>query len=511
MEGSGTQTRFIGLDALFQYTGSGVQLFSGMVFYIIIVRMFNTQSVGAIALFVAIIGLFNVIFSFGLGTAAQHFTSYNLGKGDFPSVKRTIHRIILYGLILSLIGLISLQIFAPLISQIFLHSHSYTELVRILGIVLFGNIMFGVLNGSLLGIQNFRLSAIINIAIWVTYYFGAVLFAFYLRSIDTIVYGWAIGIFLGVSVELLVVLISIRKFLDGGTPPSNLNLFRYSLPVLMAGIISVGAASADRFVVSGLLNLSSLGIYNFSLLIATSISFLVAPFNNILMPKFSELFGRGEIGKIAPLTEVSSTMLSYFYVPSALGIAALAPNILYLLGGSQYMGGSMPLRIIMFSTAVFITQNILTQAVASVRRTRIFIYSSGFALASNVIFSIILIPKYALIGAAIGFSSVYGVTFVILYYFARRETVVKFNIHGISKVWFIGIVMFSIVAYMSYVFGQNLYLLPVYVLTGAFTFITLSRVVGVFKREDHELILSLFPSNFRVVRRALTILLLSKK
>ena len=313
------------------------------------------------------------------------------------------------------------------------------------------------------------------------------------------------------SVELLVVLASIRKFIDGGNPPSNVNLFRYSLPVLMAGIISVGAASADRFVVSGLLNLSSLGIYNFSLLIATSISFLAAPFNNILMPKFSELFGRGEIGKIAPLTEVSSTMLSYFYVPSALGIAALAPNILYFLGGSQYIGGSMPLRIIMFSTAVFITQNILTQAVASVRRTRIFIYSSGFALASNVIFSILLIPKYGLIGAAIGFSSVYGVTFVILYYFARRETVVKFDIYGLSKVWFIGFAMFSLVAYMSYVFGQSLYLLPVYVLTGAFTFMILSRVVGVFKREDHELILSLFPSNFRFVRRALTLLLLSKK
>lgn len=71
METSHHQSRSIGIDALFQYTGSGVQFFSGMIFYLIIVRMFSTSSVGAIALFLAIIGLFQVVFSFGLGTAAQ--------------------------------------------------------------------------------------------------------------------------------------------------------------------------------------------------------------------------------------------------------------------------------------------------------------------------------------------------------------------------------------------------------------------------------------------------------
>ena len=508
MDGNTSSTRSIGVDAIFQYTGSGVQLFSGMVFYIIAVRLFSTTSVGAIALFVAIVGLFNIVFSFGLATAAQHFTSYSLGKGDYASVRRTIYRILMIGTGLSVGGLLALQILASEISLVFLHSANYTELVRILGVVLFGNIMFGILNGTILGIQQFRLSAIISIVIWVTYYFGALFFAVYLRSIDTIVYGWIVGIFLGVAAELAVVLSSVRKYLGAGSPPANSYILRYSFPILLSGIMSYGAAYADRFIVSGLLSLSSLGVYNFSLLIASAIGFVAIPFNNILMPKFSEFYGKGEKDRIASTAEVSSTLLSYFYVPSALGIAALAPVILKLLGGADYVSGAVPLQIIMFFTAIFISQNIITQAVASVRRTRLFLYSSVFALAGNVLLSIILIPRFGLIGASLGYSSVYVITFGILYYFARKEGVVSFDISGILKVWASSILMFLMVDYFSVLFGSHIYLLPFYIVLGGAIYIGFAKIFRIFKRENKELVLSLFPSRLFFIRKILLFLVL---
>ena len=239
MEVAPTASKSIGIDALFQSAGSGVQLFSGTVFYLIAVRLFNTTNVGALSLFVAIVGLFNIVFSFGLSTAAQHFTSYNLGKGDYASVKRTIHRILLLSTSLSLAGLVTLEVLAGEISSIFLHSMAYTEMVRLLGIVLFGSIMFGILNGVMLGVQMFRLSAILSIVIWGIYYFGALIFAVFLRSIETIVFGWIMGIFLGVIIELFILLFSVRKYLGNGNPPSNALIIRYSAPILLSGI-SIG-------------------------------------------------------------------------------------------------------------------------------------------------------------------------------------------------------------------------------------------------------------------------------
>ena len=508
MDVGGAPYRSLGIDAIFQYAGSGVQLFSGMIFYVIVARLFNSSGVGAIALFVAIIGLFSIIFTFGMNAAAQHFTSYNLGIGDYGSVKATIYKFITYGFCLSIGGLITLFAVAPMISMIFLHSSNYISLIRMLSVVLFGNIMYGILNGTLLGFQNFRMTAVINIIIWITYYFGAVAFAVFLKSINTIVFGWMIGICLGVAVELIFVIVSLMKYLGPGKAPTNMFIFSYSVPILLSGLISYGAASADRFVVSGILNLSSLGIYNFSLLISVSIGFLASPFNNILMPKFSELFGTGKDKEIKPTAMVSSTLLSSFYVPSALGIAAIAPLILYLLGGNEYELGAAPLRIIMFSTALFITQNILIQTIASVRKTRLLLYSSLLALIGNVLISFILIPRYGLDGAAIGYSSVFAITFSSLYYFAWKADLIDFDKIGLLKIWVASISMFFVVEVVSNILGLKLMFLPFYILLGAGVYLPMVRILRVFKKENKELILSLFPENYVRLKRVVKFLIL---
>ena len=508
MESASAASKSIGIDALFQYTGSGVQLFSGMVFYMVITRLFSTTSVGAIALFVAIIGLFNVVFSFGLGTAAQHFTSFNLGRGDYPSVKRTIYKILGFGFTFSFIGFLTLLILSSEISLIFLHSTSYGFLVKVLSIVLVGNILFGILNGSLLGIQNFRLSAIINIVIWTSYYFGSILFALYIRSLDTIVFGWMAGIFIGVGIELAVVMASLRRYNGPGTSPRNLFLFAYSLPVLFSGLISYGAAYADRFVVSGLMSLSSLGVYNFSLLIASSIGFIAVPFNNILMPKFSELFAKNKIKDISSIVNVSSTLLSSIYVPAALGIAALGPILIQLLAGGQYVSGSTALRIIMIFSALCISQNILAQAIGSVRKTKIFLYSSLAAFSINIFLSFMLIPRYGLVGAAIAFSSVYAVSMVVLYLFARKYGVVSFDVSGLSKIWASSIIMFLFVYLFRELLGASMYLLPMYICVGIAVYLVSARLLKPFGEENKELVLSLFPSNYRRVKKAISFLML---
>ena len=504
--------RSLGIDALFQYTGSGVQLFSGAIFYLIVVRLFSTTIVGAIALFIAIVGLFNIIFSFGLGTAAQHFTSYNLGKRDYPSVRHTIRKIIFLGFLLSIVGFLFLIASAEPISLLFLHSTNYTTLVRLLSVVTLGNILFGVLNGALLGLQNFRLSAILNIVIWVSYYFGSILFALFLRNVDTIVFGWIIGISTGVILELAFVLKFISRYQGPGRAPSTNYLFAYSMPVLLSSLISYGAAYADRFVVAGLLNLSELGVYNFALLIVSSIAFLAVPFNNILLPKFSQYFSEDSREKISQSVRGSSLLLSSLYTPAALGIAALSPMVLDLLGGKSYEGASSALLIIMVLSSVFIASNILTQAIASVRRTKLFIYSSGMALAANVIFSIILIPYFGLIGAAFGFSSVYAATFAILYIYARRENLVSFDLSGTVKVWISSAIMFAVVIAFRDLIQPSIHFslltLPAYILLGAGVYLASARMLKVFSHEDKTMILSLFPVRYRKVRKFLSMMVL---
>ncbi|MCL5787609.1 MAG: polysaccharide biosynthesis C-terminal domain-containing protein, partial [Candidatus Thermoplasmatota archaeon] len=242
---------------------------------------------------------------------------------------------------------------------------------------------------------------------------------------------------------------------------------------------------------------------------ASSIGFIAAPFNNILMPKFSELFGRNRRDEIAENVKASSLLLTSLYVPAALGIAALAPSILLLLGGSSpYDEGSGALIIIMFFSAIFVSQNILSQAIASIRRTKLFVYTSAGALTANVFFSLLLIPPFGLEGAAFGFSSVYAVSFITLYYFARKEEVVKFDSVGTLKIWFSSIVMLLVILGLQFYIGLSLFLIPVYIGIGFIVYIALSKVIGIFKNENKEMVLALFPPNLKRVRKLISFFIL---
>ncbi len=506
--------RSTGIDAIFQFTGSGVQLFSGALFYLIIVRLFQTSTVGAIAFFLAIVGLFTVVFSFGLGTAAQHFIASHIGAKDYDAAKHTIFKILIIGTILAGVGTLALILLSDEVSVIFLHSTQYSGLVRLLSIDLFGNLLFGLFNGSLLGLQNFKMSALINSIIWAVYYFSAIGLSLYLRDLESIVIGWIIGIFLGVLLEFLVVM----KFLGNyparaktsGTRTNMIML--YSFPVLLSSLIGYGASYADRFIVTGLLSLSALGVYNFALLAASSIGFIAVPFNNILLPKFSNLYATGRRKEIRDHVIASSLLLSSVYVPAALGIAALSPEIIYLLAGSSYTGGAMPLAVIMVFSAVFVSQNIYTQAVASVRKTYFFVFGSIAALSANIIISILLIPRYGLIGASLGFSSVYAANFAAMGYFAFREKVGGADLMGLAKVWIAAAVMFAVVWLFSELLNQLVgysdYYIVLYIALGFVVYSVVARYIRIFKREDHDLVISMFPEKYARIRSLITVIML---
>lgn len=498
----------MGINVIFQYTSTGVQIFTGSIFYIIIAHLFSTSNVGAITLFVAILSFFSILFQLGLSTASQHFTSYNIGKGNYAVARNTIYKILTFTILLSALASSSLIALAPRISEFFLHSYSFVFLVRILGVVLFGNIIFSVLNGILLGMQNFRSSAIINVIIWILYYLGAVLLAFFFRSVNIIILAWFIGIFVGVIIELTIVLLSLRKFYGKGKSLPSIFIFSYSLPLMLSGIIYYGASSVDRFIVSGILNLSSLGIYNFSLLIAGSLSFVAVPFNNILMPKFSEYYGRGLNNDISNITKVSSTLLSIIYVPLALGVAALGPMILNLIGGGNYVAGSTALEIILFITSLVISQNVFAQALAAVRMTKIFIYSGAISLLLNMGLSIALIPRLGLPGAAIGFSSVYVSLFLIYFYFGKKNRILDFDIMGQVKIWLASGIMYIIVYLSKEAFGESLIHIPFYVCLGAIIYLLFVRSLKIFKNEDKHLVLSVFPEDFKRLRKILYMFIL---
>ncbi|MEM3846496.1 MAG: oligosaccharide flippase family protein [Candidatus Parvarchaeota archaeon] len=498
----------IGGGVLFQYLNSISLVLAGFVFYIYIIHFYPSALVGTVALLLAITALLNIFFPLGLGYGLQHFLSYHLGRKEYSSIKGMIVKFSAIGLALSALSFIFLYFSAPIFAFLFFHSPIYIQLIKFLGIDLFFMVLSTFLSGILIGLQNFKSQAKWNIiGIIVTYTLPVILLIFFNKTVF-IVLGWASGYALSsIAYSILI----FRRVANIKTPRQNVEvspIMKYAFPIFLASLIGYGSSYVDRFVVSYFLNLSVLGIYNFALLISSAISFLVSPFVTILLPKLSEMYGMGLREEMNKYIAKGIELLSTVYAPVAMLIAALSSYILLFLSSSEYLPASIPITIVMMTSSIFVSGNILSVSLQSIRKTKIFIISSSLALLSNFAISILLIPKFHMVGAAIGYSSISAVSFFVMLYYARKFDVFYMEGIKIGKIYISSIVMFLVIFALERMLPYSPLKLLIFILLGFAIYAGMIKVMKTFSKNDLDFIMLLIPWYLQRLKGLISLLFL---
>ena len=485
--------------ALYQFLATSSSFIAGSFFYIYLAKFYTPTDVGNVALLLATVGIFTSIFSLGLLQASQHFISYYLGKGEYSKIRAFVFKTVIYGTISSLVAMLSLIILSSYISGVFFHTFSFTGTIQLLSVYLFALIMFGVLSGILLGMQRFRRAAFVSIFASTLSYGLAGMLLFQYHTDEMIVAGWMIGYALGtLLLAISAIHISLRH-------PKEVLRFSYkevmlySTPILFSGIMGTSAAYIDRFVVAFFINVSTLGIYNFVLLVSSALSLFLTPLYNVLLPKLSELFSQKDKASIIKGVKLSTNLINFIYVPAALGAAALSGRIIILLSQTQYLSATVPMGIFLIISAMFITSGVLVQTVSSIRKTPIFVLSASTTLASNIILSIFLIPPFGIIGAAISNSSVTVLTFFILLWYTRLNGYSGLDFVATLKVWFVAGTMAMVVFIASTEMPGNLIYLTILIALGITIYLALARVARVFSVEDKEWMRQFFTDKYSMI------------
>ncbi|MEM3790984.1 MAG: oligosaccharide flippase family protein [Thermoproteota archaeon] len=207
----------------------------------------------------------------------------------------------------------------------------------------------------LLGLQNFKANGIISIISNTLAYCSIVPLLIINNNPLMIVVGWNIGYFIGTILTFLF-LFNRMKYI-GSKPATYIKIkpiIYYSFPLFISGLIVYGATYVDRFIVSYFLNLSEMGIYNFSLLFVSSLSILITPFGAILLPKLSEYYGKREYDKMRLIGSKAIEVLMAVYMPIALLVAAISKPILLFIANRDYLPGYIPIITILVINSVFI-------------------------------------------------------------------------------------------------------------------------------------------------------------
>ncbi|MGC8747244.1 MAG: polysaccharide biosynthesis C-terminal domain-containing protein, partial [Candidatus Saccharicenans sp.] len=150
---------------------------------------------------------------------------------------------------------------------------------------------------------------------------------------------------------------------------------------------------------------------------------------------------------------------------------------------------------------IFISSNVLGVSLQAIRKTRIFLLSSSLALLSNLILSILLIPRYSINGAGIAFSSIYIIVFAVLFYYAKKYDTVTIEKLKIAKILFSGFLMFFIMFLVQEHLGYSILKLFLYIIAGLAIYILLIRVTKTFNDTDLDLFLSLLSDKYIIIKR----------
>ena len=488
--------------AYWQYISSVLLVIVGGLFYIFIIHFYSTEIVGVFSLLSAIAYLFSTAFNLGLQQGIQHFISYHLGRGEDEKIRGLVRRFTVVGLLLSSAAFISLWLLSPALSLIFFHTYAFLDYLKLIDVELFSMIMVNILLYMLLGLQSFRLNGIMNIINFSVGY-GLIIPLILLNDNPIrIIYSWIIGYYL--TMFLLFVTIHRRLGKSSRDDREKVEIgpvFAYSIPIFISNLVGYGATYVDRFIVSFLVNLSELGIYNFALLITNALGILTLPFTSILLSRLSEFYGRNDSESFRLYSLKGSEVLTAIYMPVALLVAALSPSIILFLAKESYIAGSVPITIILIVSSLTVSVNIFAVTLQAIRKTRLFIISSSLGLLVNFVISIILIPRFGIDGAAVGYASTSIVSFLAILYYSRKHGTFILERMRMLKIFISGFLMFFLMIVVQDRLGYSILKLFVYLVTGLAVYLFFIRVFNTFDERDIDLFLGMVPDNYARIKR----------
>ena len=119
---------------------------------------------------------------------------------------------------------------------------------------------------------------------------------------------------------------------------------------------------------------------------------------------------------------------------------------------------------------------------------------------SNLVLSVILIPVFGIVGAAISYSSMNAVNFFIVYYYAKKFQIVNYDKKRIIKIWMASLIMFALVfSFQSFILYSMINIF-IFILSGIIIYLFEIKAFKLINRDEINYVLSVIPKRFSLVR-----------
>lgn len=171
---------------------------------------------------------------------------------------------------------------------------------------------------------------------------------------------------------------------------------KYSLPIVPHGISQVLLAQFDRIMIRSMVGNAEAGIYSLAGNIQLILIIITDSISTAWSTWFYDQMADDNINQI----KERAKELSLFFVVLAVGLLALSPELIFVLGGKNYESGKYVAIPMIMDAFVLFLYNIIVPAEYYKKKTIYIMFGTMAATVINLVMNYIFISKFGYVAAA---------------------------------------------------------------------------------------------------------------
>jgi len=189
-------------------------------------------------------------------------------------------------------------------------------------------------------------------------------------------------------------------------------LLVYSLPTLLAGTLTLCILWADRLLAGYFLTPIEVGIYHAASQLAMVFASILDAFGATFSPMIAHRFHRGQTKQLDELFKVSTKWGLYCSLPLFLVMVIAPQEVMEVLFGEQYVHGAPVLTILAISQLINVGTGVASRLLILTGHQNRWLLLSAVTLAVSVFLSLLMIPRFGLVGVALSSAGAMGGLFL---------------------------------------------------------------------------------------------------
>lgn len=357
------------------------------------------------------------------------------------------------------------------------------QLIALAGLVMMLDGMHLILWAVLRGLQNLRYEAVgMVVGQGLTLIFGAtalflrlplhsLLIALGLGSLWNVLYGWRALKRQGLSLHPQFSARIFRAFV------------RYAIPFALAGIFVKVYSYIDTVLLQELRGDLEVGWYSVPYKITYAFQFLPMALSAAVYPALANTWASDK-ARVQWIFDRALLYAIVFALPIALGIAALAPEIILTIYGADFANSIKPLMISIFGLVFIFLYFPVGALLNATDRQNVNTAFMGITMFANVGLNLVLIPHYGAVGASIAAVSTNAFLWLGTMLWATRVLRPSLYVAGALLKTLVAVAAMggSVLALKAVIFW------PFTIIVGAVVYVGLHLLFRTFREEDFQML-----------------------